>query len=265
MATHKIGHAPVIALTGANRGLGLGLLKLLLEGKNAALATFLPDAIVVATARDPDHAAELLALKKLYGARLDVVKLDVGDEKANAEFGVYVGDKYGRLDLFIANAGVGSDEPASGFTRAEYLRVHVVNAVAPAEQTRALLPVVKATVAIKTADGSKVDRAHPAARVVFISSDMGSVAGVNGGHGAPYRSAKASLNVFARAFACEHPEVAVLVLHPGWVATDMGCAYGTPPLSIAESSAACLDRIAEMTLASSAKALVTWEGKTLPW
>ena len=255
----------VIVITGANRGLGLELASQVLAGSHPASTEVFPkDCLVVATARDPSSAKELAELGVKYGARLDIQKLDVSDEKANDAFADYVAQKYGRTDVLILNAGVGSSDRPSTFKRQLAIDMFIVNTFAPAEQTRAFLPVLKATAALKTA-GGKVDRANPPVRVTYISSSMGSIGETSSAPAPSYRASKAALNMYARTFAIENPDVAFLILHPGWVATDMGSSFGSPPLDAKTSVAHQLQRIAEVSLDSSGKGLITWDGKTLRW
>ncbi|VDO19848.1 unnamed protein product [Heligmosomoides polygyrus] len=67
----SVGMAPYsVMVTGANRGIGLGIVKEFLKNTNIRH--------VIATARDPEHAHELKAIKD---DRLHLIKLDVtGDD-----------------------------------------------------------------------------------------------------------------------------------------------------------------------------------------
>ena len=259
---------PVVVITGASRGIGLQFAKDLLAGTHKASTAVVPDnAVIVATARDPANAKELSGLQTKYGARLDIQKLDVSDEKSNDAFADYVAKKYGRVDVLILNAGITGTETTDTLKRDLALSIFTTNTIAPAEQTRAFLPLLKSTAALKTANGTKVDNANPAARVVYISSLLGSVESSNkffGGAMPSYRASKAALNLYVRSFAADHTDVAFLVLHPGHVATDMGRSSGAPT-SVEDSVAGQLLRIAELKLDESAKQLVSFDGAVLPW
>jgi norsolorinic acid ketoreductase len=94
--------APTIVLiTGANRGIGRGLLELYLARDNHT---------VIATVRDPSHATakELTALPRAEGTSLVVVKLDVTVPSDPAAAVQELSTKYGidHVDTFIANAGI---------------------------------------------------------------------------------------------------------------------------------------------------------------
>src|SRR5205823_11290953 len=111
------------------------------------------------------------------------------------------------VDLLINNAGVIG--PRGGLERydfAEALRTLDVNALGALRLTAALLPNLKKS---------------KGAKVVGITSAMGSIEdNRSGGHYA-YRMSKAALNMAIRSLAVDHEFICV-VIHPGWVQTDMG-------------------------------------------
>ena len=59
-------------------------------------------------------------------------------------------------------------------------------------------------------------------RFVFISSEMGHVAGTNSSFGWLYRASKAALNMVVRAASSDYPKATLVAMSPGWVKTDMG-------------------------------------------
>ncbi|KAL1737636.1 hypothetical protein HDZ31DRAFT_26090, partial [Schizophyllum fasciatum] len=96
--------ATVYLITGTNRGIGLAL--------TTELASR-PDAIVFAGARNPAQASDLKALADAHPGRIHVVNVVSGD-RANNDAAIQEIEKVaGRLDVVIANAGIGSDlDPA---------------------------------------------------------------------------------------------------------------------------------------------------------
>jgi NAD(P)-dependent dehydrogenase (short-subunit alcohol dehydrogenase family) len=55
-----------------------------------------------------------------------------------------------------------------------------------------------------------------------MSSILGSVSGNTSGDNDVYRASKAALNSLLRSFSARNRERSVVILHPGWVRTDMG-------------------------------------------
>lgn len=94
------------------------------------------------------------------------------------------------------------------------------NTLGPWRMTQALLPLL---------------RRSRQARIVNVSSEAGSLAGMQGGTPA-YSLSKAALNALTRMLAAELRGAGILVnaVCPGWVATDMGGSGGRP---VAEGAA----------------------------
>ncbi len=260
--------SPIVVVTGANRGLGLEFVKQILGGKHKALDAIAADCIVVATARNPESATELNSLKDAYPRRLEVVKLDVEDSKDITAFADRINSSYGRVDVLINNAGIAADdEQPSTFTRDLATKSFVVNTFSPIELTAALLPSLRAAIKIRTQENNDKpqDRSKPFVRAVFVSTSMASLAETSSGGCPSYRASKAALNMYVRAFSFDVPEIAFLILHPGWVATDMGSKFGRPPLSTEESIAGSIEQIGKLTLDKSAAGIVKYDGSVLPW
>lgn len=181
-----------VLITGANRGIGLELARQLSERGDR----------VVATCRNPDAATELAALD------VEVAGLDVTDLDAMARLVASLQDR--PLDILINNAGIGGRGRGLGgldFERIE--RCWRTNSLAPLRLTEALLPRL---------------RAGRRKLIVNMTSRMGSIADNGSGGSYGYRASKAALNMFARSLAIDlAPEgFTCVVLHPGWVQTDMG-------------------------------------------
>jgi NAD(P)-dependent dehydrogenase (short-subunit alcohol dehydrogenase family) len=128
----------IVLITGANRGIGLGLTK-----------RFLAEAAhtVIAAVRDPLHAT-VQALQKLpkgTNSRLVVVKIDASIEQDAHDAVTELQQKYGigHLDIVIANAGIGYIYPTVAEVKIADIRNHmepnVYGMVALYQATRALL------------------------------------------------------------------------------------------------------------------------------
>lgn len=224
-------------ITGANRGIGLELVRQLLARKER----------VTATARMPAQADALQQLKGDFGDALQILPLDVGDDASIAALGSALGTS--PLDVLINNAGIGSRDNLASFTRKQALEVYETNAVAPMLVARALLPAL---------------RANKHAKVVNISSLMGSVADNSSGGSVAYRMSKAALNMATKCLSIELASdgIVVAALHPGWVKTDMG---GTnAPVEIPDSAKGIL-KVIDGLEAEAAGTLIDFTGKTLPF
>ncbi|HEX8064621.1 MAG TPA: SDR family oxidoreductase [Allosphingosinicella sp.] len=221
---------PRVLVTGAGRGIGLEL------ARQYAVAGW----DVVATVRDPGKAAGLAGL----GVRVEA--LDMRDFAALAAFPDRLGGR--PLDLFIANAGLSQAKSIRGVEDAEgWQEVHAVNAVAPTLLAESLLPLVEAA----------------GGRMAAISSRMGSIEDSSGGY-IGYRASKAALNAAWRALALgwRGRPVTLVLLHPGWVQTDMGGPQA--PLAVEESVAGMRRVIAGLPRSGSG-AFVDYRGEPVPW
>jgi NAD(P)-dependent dehydrogenase (short-subunit alcohol dehydrogenase family) len=152
------------------------------------------------------------------------------------------------LDLFVANAGISRARSIRGREDAEaWQEVHAVNAVAPTLLAEALLPLVEAA----------------GGRMAAVSSRMGSIDDSSGGY-IGYRASKAALNAAWRALALgwrERP-VTLLLIHPGWVQTDMGGAAAPLPV---EESVAGMRRVIAGLPRSESGAFLDYLGAPIPW
>jgi NAD(P)-dependent dehydrogenase (short-subunit alcohol dehydrogenase family) len=229
---------PTTLITGANRGLGLEF-----------VTQYAKDGWrVLACCRDPGKAKELNALAGKKGSRVTVHALDVSDFGAiDALSRAMPGES---IDVLLNNAGVyGSRE---GFGKVEYevwARTLRVNAMAPLKMCEAFV--------------EQVARSEKRL-IVNISSLMGSIKDNESGGSYAYRSSKAALNMVTMSLAHDlRPRgISAIVLHPGWVATDMGGPEA--PTKTTESVSGMRAVIGGTTPADSGS-FHDWEGDVLPW
>ncbi len=162
------------------------------------------------------------------------------------------------IDVLINCAGIDSrstDADADnrgpfGVDSATLNAVMAVNVNAPMVLTRELLPKLRA--------GSEP-------LVLNISSQLGSMeVARSGGSDTPYCISKAALNMLSvkSAAALQADSIAVVMLHPGWVQTDMG--GSAAHLTMAESASAICSTIYELTLADTGR-FITWDNQTHAW
>ena len=216
---------PNVIIIGASRGIG----------REFAHSYAADGWHVLATVRAPSDAAQFEGVAGVTTA--------IADTSDAASLGVLPDFA---ADLIVVNAGVGSRE--SGVDRldpAEWTRVMTVNALGPL--------LVAAALGERLRDGGCF---------VALSSLMGSIADNAGGGAYSYRMSKAALNMGMQNLALEWRarRIAVAVLHPGWVKTDMGGSGAT--VEIADSVAGMRGVIAGLQPGAGA-AFVDYHGKAL--
>ena len=222
---------PTTLITGANRGIGLALVR---EFQSKGHT-------VIATARDPASAKDL----KATGAELHA--LDVSDASSIKALAEALKGK--PIDFLINNAGLGDRADISRLDYDRFEEILRVNTIAPIRVLDALTPNL-------AAGKDKIAAA--------LSSQLGSIENTDMGFGLAYRVSKAGLNMGLRtaAHTLSAQGITLLALHPGWVKTDMG--GDGAPVEPADSAAGLYKVI---TGAGPSKELrfYDFEGKTLPW
>ncbi len=215
-------------VTGANRGIGLELVRQL-----------------------NDRGASVVAICRNRSIELDGlgIRVESGFDLAAPSSWPAIGRLFEResIDLLIHNAGIASIESKDSLELDVVYAQFATNAVAPLFLTRALIPRLK----------------H-GAKVALISSRMGSVGDNDSGGYYGYRMSKAALNAAGVSLAHElRPSgVALVVLHPGAVRTDMTQHTGT--IEAQESARGLLERIDELRLETTGR-FVHQNGEVLPW
>lgn len=228
-------------ITGANRGIGLALVRALLARGDH----------VVAACRQPGKATDLNRLAGEHPGRLHVLLLDVADPRAHAELvrelPLVLGEG-GRIDLLVNNAGVLHSGERFGSVPAANLEDSLrTNAMAPFLLTQAVAPLL--------AD-------H--ARVANISSQLGSIANTTRFGTPTYNIGKAAQNMATRllAHALAERGITVLALHPGWVQTEMG---GKDAQVATDDSARGLLQVIDAAGPDDSGSFRDWRGEALPW
>jgi NAD(P)-dependent dehydrogenase (short-subunit alcohol dehydrogenase family) len=190
----------VAVITGAAQGIGRRTAELLAErGFHVALCD-LRSPVETLSAIAASRAANGVEAMELVG--------DITDEKKVAEFATTVGERWGRVDVLVNNAGISMIAPAENLTAAEYRRVLDVNLVAPFLLSKAFGAMMLA---------------QRAGSIVNVAS----VAGLVGvADRAAYNASKHGLIGLTRTLAAEWGGrgVRVNAVCPGWVKTEMDVA-----------------------------------------
>lgn len=197
---------PITIVTGANRGIGLEVVRQLAD----------KGMTVILGSRDLQKGERAAA--SLIDAGLQVLprQLDVTDAESITQLAAQVEQEYGRLDILVNNAGILYDTWQQPST-ADFNTVQEAistNTLGPWRMCKAFVPLL---------------RRSQHGRIVNVSSGAGSITSMN--NSAPaYSVSKAALNAFTLSLAAELKGAGILVnaVCPGWVATDMGGAGGRP-------------------------------------
>jgi len=228
-----------ILVTGANRGIGLELVRQHLQAGWR----------VYACCRKPEQAAELNALAQQYKATLSVHPLDVTKAAQRAALAQALEDD--PIDILFNNAGTyGPAAQEYGSTDEQgWIDTFCVNAIAPLKLMETLTENV--------ANSRRK-------LMVGMTSKMGSMADNTSGGSYAYRSSKAALNAVLKSAAVDlKPRgVTVLILHPGWVKTAMG---GAGALITVEECVSRLRKIMETAGPAQSGKFFQSDGTEVPW
>jgi NAD(P)-dependent dehydrogenase (short-subunit alcohol dehydrogenase family) len=202
----------IALVTGASRGLGCAI----------ALDLARAGAHVIALARTQGALEELDDAIRAAGSEATLVPCDLKDFDALDRLGAAIFERWGRLDIWIANAGVlGPLTPLAHIEPKLWEEVFAVNVTANWRLIRSLdLPLRRAE----------------AGRAIFISSSTGHAAELKPYWGA-YAISKAALDALARTYAAETQTVSsikIMIADPGPVRTRMRAQAmpGEDPMSL---------------------------------
>jgi NAD(P)-dependent dehydrogenase (short-subunit alcohol dehydrogenase family) len=214
-------------ITGANRGIGLALTEALTARGDA----------VIGVCRSASPALTATGARVIDG-------VDVTDEGSYASVSKALHDT--RIDVLVNNAGVLESDRLDSTSHASMARQMEINAFAPLLFSRAMLPHL--------ASGAKL---------IVITSRMGSIGDNGSGGYYGYRMSKAAVNAAFVSLARDLAPIGVSVgiLHPGMVATDMTHGHGIP---VGVSAAGLIARIDAVTMERSGR-FYHQNGEELPW
>ncbi|XP_041735260.1 C-factor-like [Coregonus clupeaformis] len=250
-----------VLITGANRGLGLEMVKQMVGSPRPVHQLF-------ACCRDPDgpRADGLRDLAKKHPNVITVIRLDATDHCSIKESAKQVGSLVGKagLNLLVNNAGGLSHGNMQTTSTQDMQAAFNTNIMGPMNVTKEFLPYLHAAA---TANG-KPGMSCSKAAVVSSSSTVASMATVKELYpffpAISYRISRAGLNMLTLCATEEFrkDEILFAVLHPAWVRTDMGGEEGA--IDAPESVEGLLRMMDSLTEKQSG-AFLDYEGKVLPW
>ncbi len=227
-----------MVITGVNRGLGRALAERFVGAGHR----------VWGTSRTGEAPSGLVS----------TTPLDLRDEASIVTAASHILGETSAVDLLINCAGAdarsfGAPADERGpfdFDAETFNAVLDANVTGPMLVTRHLLPVL---------------RSGRNPMIVNVSAQLGSMqVAARMGRDTAYCVSKAALNMLSvKSAAALRPDgIAVVMLHPGWVATDMG--GPSAHLSVDESANAIVETIERLTLADTGR-FVRWDGHDHPW
>ena len=215
-------------VTGANRGIGLEFCKQLK----------LKDYHVIATCRNTNAELENLGIQVESG-------IDVTDEDSLFKLSHTL--KNIKLDLMINNAGVMTSESIDNLDLEAIRKQIEINTIAPLSFVKTLLHLLN----------------NPA-KLILVTSRMGSISDNTSGGYYGYRMSKAALNIAGVSLANDLKDrnIAVGIFHPGFVKTELTGNQGD--MTANESVEHMLNRLEELNLDNSGT-FVHAKGDSLAW
>ena len=215
-------------VTGANRGIGLEICRQLVERGDH----------VIAACRSVSNGLTALDVRVEEG-------VDVSSEESVAHLVRRLGGE--PIDWLLNNAGILTRETLGSMDYRAVRLQFEVNAMGPLRITHALLPQL-----------------GPGSKVGIVSSRMGSIEDNTSGSRYGYRMSKAAVNMAGVSLAHDLKErgVAVALLHPGYVQTDMTGGRGN--VQPAEAAAGLIARMDGLSMDNTGS---FWHanGEVLPW
>ena len=245
-ADDQTSYTPTTLITGANRGIGLEFTRQYLEmGWN-----------VIATARKPEKADQLIDLKENYPDHLTIQQLDVTDHERIDQLALEL--KNQPIDLLLNNAGISGGSSNQLFGNMDYdvyESVLSVNTIGPLKMAEAFYPHVK---------NSQLKK------IVSVSSSEGSIGTSfkrGGGRLFFYRSSKTALNMVMvnLAFQLKGRGIAVGMVNPGLTDTDFVSGMPFPNMRSAELAVSDMIRNIETISVDNTAAYINYNGKPVPW
>ena len=222
-----------VVITGANRGIGLELAK---EYKNLGHN-------VIGTSRNPLSST---TLQEEIGLE-NVIPLDISNETSITEFyDSLIQKTNSQIDIFINNAGTrGERGLQENLSHDVMLDTINTNSVGPTILIKSMKSVLSNS------------------KIAIITSGMGSISKTMSGD-LSYRMSKAAINMAGRNLHMEfkRQKSIILLIHPGWVKTDMG--GDNADITVSESAKGIINVIDNSNHENSGT-FIDYNGKEIPW
>jgi len=243
-----------VLIVGATRGIGLEFVKQCLS----------KGATVIGTHRSEEMPPELQSLQAEFPKTLIGLQMDISSEESIQDATMaFKAKDIGALTHIIHNAGIylpetsfdgeprGPRPAAPVVTKEALLKTFEINTIAPLLVAQHFVPLT----------GKRNKLLYPI--IAFMSSKVGSVDDNGSGGAYAYRSSKSALNNIAKSISNDlADEIRVVLLHPGYVRTDMTSGKGF--IDVDESASGLLNAI-EATDANTSFRFVDFKANLIPW
>ena len=228
-----------ILITGANRGIGLEMVKYSMQQGWR----------VFACCRNPHNADSLFNIAKLSNGKVSVHIADMQELATLQALSYELRNE--PIDMLINNAGIsGSDNNKFGNVDvSSWLQAFQVNSIAPLKMVEAF---------------SEQLLMGKRKLVACMGSKMGSMADNGYGNSYIYRSSKAALNAVVKSLSIDLREQGIIsvALHPGWVKTDMG--GPNAEITTRQCVEQLFNHLTRLTIEDSGR-FIDIDGSDIPW
>jgi NAD(P)-dependent dehydrogenase (short-subunit alcohol dehydrogenase family) len=256
---NPIDESCTVLVVGSNRGIGIEFVKQCLA----------KGATVIATHRSkdvPESLSEIISSGGSdYAEKLITIQMDLEIEESIVEAARDLKSRKNIKPLthIIHNAGIylsgasfdgtarANRAAAPKVTKEVMMKTFAINSIAPLLVAQSFVPLL----------GKRSPKLMPV--IAFVSSKVGSVDDNGSGGAYAYRSSKSALNNIAKSLSVDiSDEARVVLLHPGWVRTDMTNGNG---LIDTDTSVSGMLSAIEATDASTAFRFVDYKACQIPW
>jgi len=227
-----------VLITGASRGIGLEFARQYAEAGWR----------VHACCRNPQKAEKLQQVADKYTNSVTIHTLDVGDSGQIKRLANALSNE--AIDLLINNAGIYLPDYENGrINERALMESFRINSIAPLIMAEAFT--------------DNLDKGSHK-KIANITSKMGSIDDNTSGGRYAYRSSKAALNMVTKSLAVDLAPrgISAIVLHPGWVQTDMG---GSNASTSVEKSVAGMRAVIERVKLKDSGKFYGYDGQEIPW
>lgn len=249
-----------VLVVGGTRGIGLEWVRQCGSKGASVIATYRGEEL-------PTSLAEL----SLENKAVQSLRMDVEDEESVSSAAEELRERLGKagsLTHVIVNAGIyltgssfdgtprGGRAAAAPVTKDIMMRTFAVNSIGPLVVAQSFIPLM-------VVEGQKVTADTKLPVFSILTSKVGSVDDNASGGAYAYRASKSALNNIAKSLSVDlKGKVSVVLLHPGYVRTDMTSGNG---LIDTDESVRGMMRAIETTNASVGFRLVDYKAALIPW
>jgi NAD(P)-dependent dehydrogenase (short-subunit alcohol dehydrogenase family) len=195
----RANNQPVALITGANRGIGLGIARKL--GQSGFH--------VIISGRDEKKIKQVAEELTAGNITVTPLTMDVSNPSSIAEAFTIIKPAFNKIDVLVNNAAIllSPQYTIMQHSTEDILQTFHTNSLSALFVTQAFLPLL-----------------HKGARVINMSSSAGSICKGAGDWAPLYSASKTALNAITlhMAAALAAKNIAVNAVCPGWVQTDMG-------------------------------------------